>query len=108
MDVFVPKLSVLLERDPYLKNHEEELRKRYGEFTSLMYRMDQEGGIKQFSLGYKSFGAQVRVPYLLDSFWPLSSLLEQLDAEMEMTMEDVPLGPGTLGLTPVLGPSYSA
>ena len=59
MDVFVPKLSVLLERDPYLKNHEEELRKRYGEFSSLMYRMDQEGGLKQFSLGFKSFGAQV-------------------------------------------------
>jgi len=59
MDVFVPQISSLLERDPLMKEHEKEVRKRYGDYQDCLIRMGQEGGLEQFSMGYKLFGPQV-------------------------------------------------
>ena len=59
MDVFVPQISSLLERDPLMKEHEKEVRKRYGDYKDCLARMDQEGGLEKFSMGYKLFGPQV-------------------------------------------------
>ena len=59
MDVFVPDISSLLERDPLMKEHEKEVRTRYGDYQDCLTRMGQEGGLEKFSMGYKLFGPQV-------------------------------------------------
>jgi len=60
MQVEVPQLAALLERDPYLKDHEEEIRRRYGNFQDFLGAMDRsEGGIQKFAQGHRTFGAQV-------------------------------------------------
>ena len=45
----------------------EEIRRRYGQFEDILKAMEeQEGGIKKFALGHKTFGPQVDlVDYLL-------------------------------------------
>ncbi|XP_057375752.1 1,4-alpha-glucan-branching enzyme-like [Daphnia carinata] len=56
----VPEIEKLLERDPYLKPHENEIRRRYGTFDKLRKEICQcEGGIDKFTSGYKSFGIHV-------------------------------------------------
>ncbi|KAI5637558.1 alpha amylase, catalytic domain-containing protein [Phthorimaea operculella] len=59
MDVPVPDLNKLLERDQYLKPYEREIRRRYGCFKDLWQKMESwEGGIDGFTQGYKYFGPQ--------------------------------------------------
>lgn len=61
MKVEVPKLAALLERDPLLTEHQVEIRRRYGNFQDFLRAMERmEGGIEKFSLGHKTFGAQVQ------------------------------------------------
>ena len=59
MDVFVPEISALLERDPCMRQHEHEVRKRYGDYQECLHKMREEGGLERFSMGYKMFGPQV-------------------------------------------------
>ena len=58
----VPELDIqkLLDRDPYLTDHKQEIERRFGVFQSFVKDINsQEGGIEQFALGHKKFGAQV-------------------------------------------------
>ena len=58
----VPELEIqkLLDRDPYLTDHKQEIERRFGVFQSFVKDINsQEGGIEQFALGHKKFGAQV-------------------------------------------------
>merc|ERR1719232_1745455 len=59
MDVLVPQISALLERDPCIRQHEKEVRKRYGDYQECLHRMREEGGLERFAMGYKMFGPQV-------------------------------------------------
>ena len=82
MEVSVPKILELLERDPYLRNHEREIRRRYGNFedflnrfvtsfnfpdldhrlisfiSSLIRMKKVEGGIEAMAKGYDYFGCR--------------------------------------------------
>jgi len=59
--VEVPDIAALFERDGYLKDHENEIRRRYGNYEDFLAEMDKtEGGIEKFSQGYKTFGPQVK------------------------------------------------
>ncbi|CAG0908970.1 unnamed protein product, partial [Cyprideis torosa] len=61
MKIQVPKIQDLLERDPYLKLHEWEIRRRYGMFQELVQRIEaNEGSLEQFTRGYESFGVLVQ------------------------------------------------
>jgi len=61
LKVDVPDLNVLLERDGYLRDHEREIRRRYGNFEDFLAQMDKvEGGLEKFATGYNQFGAQVK------------------------------------------------
>jgi len=61
MNVSVPKINDLLDRDPYLKNHEREIRRRYGNFEDFVKRLESvEGGIDKFSESYKTMGSHVQ------------------------------------------------
>ena len=52
MNVKVPKIQDLLERDPYLKPHEREIRRRYGNFEDILQRLEKvEGGIEKMAKG---------------------------------------------------------
>ena len=55
----MPDISFLLERDPLMKDHEKEVRTRYGDYQDCLLRMGQEGGLEKFTMGYKLFGPQV-------------------------------------------------
>jgi len=57
--VTVPQISSLLERDPNIKQYEEEIRRRYGNYQDCLVKMGAEGGLEQFAMGYKLFGPQV-------------------------------------------------
>ena len=57
--MIVPQISALLDRDPCMREHEEEVRKRYGDYQDCLSRMGQEGGLEKFAMGYKMFGPQV-------------------------------------------------
>ena len=57
--VTVPQISSLLERDPNIKQYEEEIRRRYGKYQDCLAKMGAEGGLEQFAMGYKLFGPQV-------------------------------------------------
>jgi len=60
MNVQVPKIDDLLERDPYLKMHEREIRRRYGNFEDFVKQLDAvEGGIDKFAEAYKTMGCHV-------------------------------------------------
>lgn len=60
MNVKVPEIDVLLERDGYLKLHEREIRRRYGNFEDFLQRMEKvEGGIGKMAQGYNYFGCHV-------------------------------------------------
>ena len=59
----VPELDVkkLLDRDPYLTDHKQEIERRFSVFQKYVEDINsQEGGMGQFSLGHKTFGAQVQ------------------------------------------------
>ncbi|XP_049805932.1 1,4-alpha-glucan-branching enzyme [Schistocerca nitens] len=60
MDVEVPNLDELLQRDPYLKPYEREFRKRYAFFKDCLDKIEAyDGGIQKFTQGYKSYGIHV-------------------------------------------------
>ncbi|KAL1131894.1 hypothetical protein AAG570_011505 [Ranatra chinensis] len=60
MEVPVPELHVLLERDQYLKPYEREIRRRYAVFSDSLERIDNElGGLDAFTRGYETFGIHV-------------------------------------------------
>ncbi len=60
MNVKVPEIDTLLERDGYLKLHEREIRRRYGNFEDFINRIDAiEGSIEKFADSYKTMGCQV-------------------------------------------------
>nr|CAI5837927.1 unnamed protein product [Callosobruchus analis] len=61
MDVEVPHIHGLLERDPYLKPYEKEIRRRYAVFKDFLETIDQNGGgLDKFTQGYKYFGINVQ------------------------------------------------
>ncbi|XP_048728649.2 1,4-alpha-glucan-branching enzyme-like [Ostrea edulis] len=52
-----PRLQNLLDIDPYLRNFETEIKRRYGCFCNLQKAIEQnEGGYDKFTRGYESFG----------------------------------------------------
>ena len=59
MSVCVPNIAALLERDPCMRQHEVEVRRRYGEYEECLNKMREEGGLERFAMGYKMFGPQV-------------------------------------------------
>ncbi|EAA07235.3 1,4-alpha-glucan-branching enzyme [Anopheles arabiensis] len=57
-----PKVNLekLFELDPYLKSHEQEIRRRNTEFRGWIKRLnDLEGGLNEFTQGYKYFGLHI-------------------------------------------------
>uniref|UniRef100_A0A182JHK2 1,4-alpha-glucan branching enzyme n=1 Tax=Anopheles atroparvus TaxID=41427 RepID=A0A182JHK2_ANOAO len=57
-----PKVNLekLLELDPYLKLHEQEIRRRNNEFRGWIKRLnDLEGGLDEFTQGYKYYGLHI-------------------------------------------------
>jgi len=57
----VPELDKLLELDPYLKDHQHEITRRYRSFRDYLQRIENnEGSLDEFSQGFKQFGAQVK------------------------------------------------
>jgi len=60
MEVKVPGIETLFHRDGSLRDHEREIRRRYGNFEDFLKRMDEvEGGIDNMSKGYDYYGAHV-------------------------------------------------
>ena len=58
----VPELEIqkLLDRDPYLTDHQQEITRRFSVFQDLVKDINsREGGVEQFALGHKKFGPQV-------------------------------------------------
>lgn len=61
MEIEVPELKTLLDRDPYLHPYEREFRRRYGCFKDIWEKIaSYEGGLEAFSSGYKKFGLQIK------------------------------------------------
>ncbi|KAF2884837.1 hypothetical protein ILUMI_21314 [Ignelater luminosus] len=61
MDVEVPELNKLLERDSYLKSYEHEIRRRYACFKDAIEKIEENGGgISAFTQGYKDFGLNIQ------------------------------------------------
>ncbi|RZF42612.1 hypothetical protein LSTR_LSTR001407 [Laodelphax striatellus] len=60
MDVEVPKLQDMLERDPYLKPYEREYRRRYACFKDYIEKVNESGGgLDEFSKGYNYYGIHI-------------------------------------------------
>lgn len=56
----VPQIDVLLDKDPYLKPYESEIRRRYGCFKDYLMRIDKyEQGLLKFTESYKTYGVHV-------------------------------------------------
>lgn len=52
-----PQLERLLQLDPYLNDHQHEIKRRYGELTKMITHIElHEGGLNQFSRSYEQFG----------------------------------------------------
>ncbi|KAK4878494.1 hypothetical protein RN001_011000 [Aquatica leii] len=61
MQIEVPDINKLLERDPYLKPYEKEIRRRYACFKDAIENIETNGGgIDEFTQGYKYFGINVQ------------------------------------------------
>jgi len=59
-NVKVPDIGALLARDGYLRDHEREIRRRYGNFEDFLARLEKvEGGVCKFSESYKNMGCRV-------------------------------------------------
>jgi len=57
----VPEIEKLFEIDPYLKDHQHEITRRYRSFRNYLERISSsEGSLDEFSLGYKQFGGHVQ------------------------------------------------
>ncbi|XP_066995367.2 1,4-alpha-glucan-branching enzyme [Anabrus simplex] len=60
MEVEVPEIGALLERDPYLRPYERELRRRYACFRDYLEKVGEiEGGLDSFTRSYKDYGIHV-------------------------------------------------
>ncbi|XP_075218700.1 1,4-alpha-glucan-branching enzyme [Lycorma delicatula] len=60
MQVEVPKLKEMLDRDPYLRPYEREYRRRYACFKDYLDKVSEcEGGVDKFTEGYKYYGIHV-------------------------------------------------
>ncbi|XP_051171399.1 1,4-alpha-glucan-branching enzyme [Leptopilina boulardi] len=60
LDIEVPEIKTLLERDGYLKPYEADIRRRYGLFKDIIERIESgERSINSFSKGYNSFGIHI-------------------------------------------------
>lgn len=61
MEVEVPNINELLERDPYLRPYEREIRRRYACFKDAIHKIEESGGgINEFTQAYKYFGINVQ------------------------------------------------
>lgn len=61
MEVQVPELHTHLERDPYLKLHEREFRRRYAIMSDSLERIENDfGGYDNFLRSYKTYGMHVQ------------------------------------------------
>lgn len=56
MDVDVPHIEELLKHDPYLKNHENEIRRRYKCFQDQLLEIENSEGLLQFCKSYEKYG----------------------------------------------------
>lgn len=61
MDVDVPRIEDLLGHDPYLKNHENEIRRRYKCFQEQLLKIENTEGLLQFCKSYEKYGVH-RLP----------------------------------------------
>ena len=60
--VSAPELEIqkLLDRDPYLTDHQEEIERRFSVFSQYVEDINsREGGIEKMALGHKTFGCQL-------------------------------------------------
>jgi len=62
MSVEVPHLDTLLTIDPYLKNYEREVKRRYGRFQNQLRLIEsnEPGGLDHYTQGYKEFGLHIQ------------------------------------------------
>ncbi|KAK9758580.1 Alpha amylase, C-terminal all-beta domain [Popillia japonica] len=61
MEVDVPEINALLDRDPYLKPYEKEIRRRYACLRDIQDKIDEDGGgFDEFTQGYKFYGMKVQ------------------------------------------------
>ncbi|XP_061928017.1 1,4-alpha-glucan-branching enzyme isoform X2 [Apis cerana] len=59
-EIQVPEINTLLERDPYLKPYENEIRKRYALFKDYIEKLETgEGSLDKFSRGYEIYGIHI-------------------------------------------------
>lgn len=56
MDVVVPCIDNLLKHDPYLKNHENEIRRRYKCFKDQLLKIESSEGLLDFCKSYERYG----------------------------------------------------
>ena len=55
-----PDLGKLFDRDPYLRMHEQEIRRRYGILKNTVQAIDEnEGGLEKFTRSYRQYGIHV-------------------------------------------------
>ncbi|KAG8237313.1 hypothetical protein J437_LFUL014477 [Ladona fulva] len=60
MEVNVPEIKSLLERDSHLKPYEKEIRRRYACFKDYVEKVtEHEGDLENFTEGYKYYGIHV-------------------------------------------------
>ncbi|XP_021962387.1 1,4-alpha-glucan-branching enzyme [Folsomia candida] len=56
-EIPVPEIQQLLDRDPYLKPYEKDIRRRYGVYLDWVDGIDeQEGGFEKFTRAYDEYG----------------------------------------------------
>lgn len=61
MQMEIPQLKDLLDRDPYLAPYEREIRRRYACFKDIMDSIENDGdGLDNFTKGYKYYGIHVQ------------------------------------------------
>nr|CAD7438990.1 unnamed protein product [Timema bartmani] len=62
MDVDVPELKNLLERDSYLRPYEREFRRRYACFKDYADKVgEHDGGLDNFTQAYKYYGIHINL-----------------------------------------------
>ncbi|KAF5284607.1 hypothetical protein FQA39_LY16965 [Lamprigera yunnana] len=61
MQIDVPDINALLDRDPYLRPYEREIRRRYACFKDAVNKIDESGGgLKEFTQGYRYYGVNIQ------------------------------------------------
>ncbi|XP_018320680.1 1,4-alpha-glucan-branching enzyme [Agrilus planipennis] len=61
MEVEVPEIEALFQRDGYLKTYEREIRRRYACFKDTIEKIEEvDGGLDNFSRSYERFGINVQ------------------------------------------------